>query len=199
MNIHSSGKTVLIIACGALAKEILAVIKINELAQISVTCLPAKYHNTPMKIPAALRAKIREGRKQFDNIFVAYGDCGTGGAIDAVLEEEGVSRIGGAHCYAFFSGVDRFETMHLENLGTFYLTDFLVRHFDTLIVKGMGLDRFPKIRDLYFGNYERLVYLAQTDDDILTSKARDAAKRLELTFVRQFTGYGDLATSMLKL
>lgn len=199
MNIATITETVLVIACGALANEIIALKKINGLSQIAITCLPASYHNTPKKIPEALRIKIREGHKHYDKIFVAYGDCGTGGAIDKVLEEEGAERIGGAHCYAFFSGLEVFDDMHLKHPGTFYLTDFLVRHFDTLVIKGMGLDRFPQIRDMYFGNYQRLVYLAQTDDDNLTIQARQAAKRLDLEFVRHYTGYGDLQTAMLDL
>lgn len=196
---QTSKETVLVIACGALANEVLALKEINGLSHLSLTCLPASYHNTPDRIPDALRDKITESRQQFDKIFVAYGDCGTGGMIDTLLEEEGVERIGGAHCYAFFAGLEAFEALHLEQPGTFYLTDFLVRHFDSLIIKGMGIDRFPELRDMYFANYERLVYLAQTDDEDLTTEAKRAAAKLDLTFVRQFTGYGDLGIAMQAL
>lgn len=199
MTIQISNKSVLVIACGALATEILALKEINGLAHMTVKCLPAKLHNTPDKIPAAVRTKIREERDFYGEIFVAYGDCGTGGALDKVLAEEEVERIGGAHCYAFFAGLDTFDTLHLDDPGTFYLTDFLVRHFDTLVIKGMGLDRFPELRDMYFGNYNRLMYLAQTENENLTRQARKAAERLDLTFVRHFTGYGGLALALRKI
>ena len=197
--IPTANKTVLVIACGALANEIIALKDINSLAHVTIKCLPAKLHNTPDKIPGAIRAKIHLERDAYDDIFVAYGDCGTGGALDKVLEEEGIERIGGAHCYAFFAGLDAFDDMHLKHPGTFYLTDFLVRHFDTLVIKGMGLDRFPELRDMYFGNYERVMYLAQVDDESLTDQAREAAAKLGLKFVRKFTGYGDLALALQDL
>lgn len=197
--IQTGTRTVLVIACGALANEIIALKEINALAHVSIKCLPAKLHNTPNKIPDAIRAKIHLERDAYDDIFVAYGDCGTGGALDKVLEEEGVERIGGAHCYAFFAGLDTFDDMHMKHPGTFYLTDFLVKHFDTLVIKGMGLDRFPELRDMYFGNYERLMYLAQTEDDNLMEQARQAAARLDLKYAYKFTGYGDLATALKNL
>ncbi|MBL4756109.1 MAG: DUF1638 domain-containing protein [Rhizobiales bacterium] len=198
-NLTGAEPSVLVIACGALANEIIALKEINGLAHMSITCLPANYHNTPMKIPDALRAKIHEAKPDYDQIFIAYGDCGTGGALDRVIEEEGVERIGGAHCYAFFAGLEEFDEMHMEHPGTFYLTDFLVRHFDNLVFKGLGLDRFPELMDTYFGNYERLMYLAQTEDEDLTKQAEAAAQRLNLDFARRFTGYGELGAVMAKL
>ncbi len=196
---HTNKETVLVIACGALANEILALKEINGLAHITLDCLPASYHNTPDLIPDVLRRKIHESRGNYDKVFVGYGDCGTGGIIDRMLEKEGVERIGGAHCYAFFAGLDAFEALHDEEPGTFYLTDFLVRHFDSLVIKGMGIDRYPELRDMYFANYTRLVYLAQTDDPELTGQAEHAAQQLELAFVRRFTGYGDLGMAMQAL
>lgn len=190
---------VLVIACGALANEVIALQKLNSWQHIELTCLPAKWHNTPAKIPQGLRAKIRASRETHDQIFVAYGECGTGGELDRVLEEEGVSRIEGAHCYAFFTGVGEFDEMHMAHPGSYYLTDFLVRHFETLVIKGMGLDRYPELRDMYFANYERLVYLAQTDDPDLTARARQAADRLDLAFHRHPVGYGDLETALAAL
>ena len=182
----------LVIACGALAREIVTLIRVNGWDAIEVQCLPAEWHNRPAKIPGGVRRKIREARGAFDRIFVAYGDCGTGGELDAVLEAEGVERIAGPHCYQFYAGDEAFEALHDEEPGTFYLTDYLARHFDTLILKGLGIDRHPELEPLYFGNYSRLVYLAQTRDADLETKARDAAARLGLAFTMRFTGYGAL-------
>ena len=177
-------RKILIIACGALAREVLAL----RLDHIDVACLPAQLHNHPKKIPEAMRLKIRASRESYDEILCLYGDCGTGGELDRVLEKEGVSRIEGAHCYAFYAGEDVFSRLTEEELGTFYLTDFLVRHFDALVIRGLGLDRFPELRDDYFGNYRRLVYLAQFDDPATEAKARAAAERLGLAYERRFTG-----------
>jgi hypothetical protein len=189
-------RRVLVIACGALAREALAL----RLDHIDIACLPAQLHNHPKKIPEAIRAKIRAGRAVYDEILCLYGDCGTGGELDRVLREEGVSRIEGAHCYAFYAGEEAFSALAEEEPGTFYLTDFLVRHFDALVIRGLGLDRHPELRDDYFGNYRRLVYLAQFDDSETAAKARAAAERLGLAYERRFTGLAgiraflDLAT-----
>jgi hypothetical protein len=139
-----------------------------------------------------MRRKIAENREKYDEILCLYGDCGTGGELDRVLQEEGIERIPGAHCYEFFAGSQNFAALAEEEVGTFYLTDFLVRHFDRLIIHGLGLDRFPQLRDDYFGHYRRLVYLAQFEDDELTVKAKAAAERLGLSFERRFTGLGGL-------
>ena len=183
----------LLIACGALARETLAAIEANGLRHVEVTCLSALLHNRPERIPEAVRAKIREHRAEFDRILVLYADCGTGGALDAVLAEEGVERIGGPHCYAFYAGQDAFAALADAEPGTFYLTDFLTRQFDTLVIEGLGLDRHPELLDMYFGNYRRLVYLAQTEDAELQAQARAAADRLGLTYEYRFTGLGELA------
>jgi hypothetical protein len=177
-------RKILVIACGALAREVLAL----RLEHIDVACLPAQLHNHPRRIPAAMRAKIRANRAAYDEILCLYGDCGTGGELDRVLAAEGVTRIDGAHCYAFYAGDEAFSALSQEEPGTFYLTDFLVRHFEALIVKGLGLDRFPQLRDDYFGNYRRVVHLAQFDDPDTTAKARAAAERLGLAYERRFTG-----------
>lgn len=188
----------LLIACGALAWEITELIRRNGWRHMAVQCLPAHWHNTPDRIPEAVRAKIRDNRERFDRIVVLYGDCGTGGLLDAVLREEGVERIDGPHCYQFFAGRSAFEAMHDAEPGTFYLTDYLVKHFDRLIIAGLGLDRYPQLRDDYFGNYRRLVYLAQTDDPALDAQAMAAAERLGLAYERRSTGYGELATFMAR-
>jgi hypothetical protein len=183
-------RKVLVIACGALAREVLAL----RLEHIDLACLPASLHNRPERIPEAMRAKIRANRAAYDEILCLYGDCGTGGALDRVLVEEGVRRIEGAHCYAFFAGEEAFAALAEEEPGTFYLTDFLARHFETLVIKGLGLDRFPQLRDDYFGAYRRLVHLAQFDDPATTAKAKAAADRLGLAYERRFTGLGGLAS-----
>lgn len=186
----------LIIACGALSHEIVALVRANGWDGFSVQCLPADLHNRPDRIPDAVRERIRGARERFDHIFVAYADCGTGGLLDAVLEEEGIERLPGAHCYEFFAGTSVFGELAAEEPGTFYLTDFLVRHFDRLVMRGLGLDRHPELMSMMFGNYRRLVYLAQTDNPDLRAAAEKAAARLGLDYEHRFTGYGDLATSL---
>jgi hypothetical protein len=177
-------RRVLVIACGALAREVLAL----RLDTIDVACLPAQLHNHPKRIPDAMRAKIRANREAYDEILCLYGDCGTGGELDRVLAEEGVSRIEGAHCYEFYAGEEAFSKLAEDEPGTFYLTDFLARHFDALVIRGLGLDRFPELRDDYFGNYRRVVHLAQFDDPDMEMMARAAAEKLGLAYERRFTG-----------
>ena len=186
----------LIIACGALAREIVALRKLNDWPYMDVQCLPAELHNRPEKIPAAVKAKILANRKDYSSIFVAYGDCGTGGLLDAVLQGEQVERIPGAHCYEFFAGSEAFEALTEKELGTFYLTDFLLEHFERLVVRGLGLDRHPSLLATLFGNYRKLVYLAQVPDAGRMAAARSAAERLGLTFDYLVTGYGGLEHSL---
>ena len=174
----------------------MAVLRASGLTGVEVQCLPAKLHNTPQLITEAVREKIQHGRKRFEQIFVLYGDCGTGGLLDAMLEEEGVERIAGAHCYEFFAGSANFAELAEEEVASFYLTDFLTRHFERLIIKGLRIDRHPELLPLYFGNYKRLVYLAQTEQPRLLAQARAAAKRLGLDFEHRFTGYGELRTAI---
>lgn len=186
----------LLIACGALAHEIMAVLRLSDLQDVEVQCLPAKLHNTPQFIPDAVRAKIREERQSFERIFVLYGDCGTSGQLDEVLAEEGVERIAGAHCYEFFAGTRAFAELADADPATFYLTDFLARHFERLIIGGLGIDRHPELLPLYFGNYTRLVYIAQTDAPELRALARAAAARLGLVYEYRFNGYGELQSAI---
>ncbi len=190
---------VLIIACGALAREIVALVRANRWQHMTVQCLPAEWHNTPDKIPDGVRDKIRAARGRFARIFVAYADCGTGGQLDQVLKEEGVERIPGAHCYEFFAGAKTFAELSDAEPGTFYLTDFLAHHFDRLIYRGLGLDRHPQLMPDYFGNYRKLVYLAQIEEPRLVAKAREAAKYLGLEFEYRFSGYGDLTRALADL
>lgn len=184
--------TVLVIACGALAKEIMELIRANQWEHLAVQCLPAELHNTPDKIPAAVRQKLRSRREKFAKVFVAYADCGTGGQLDKVLKEEGVERIPGAHCYEFFAGSKVFMSLADAEPGTFYLTDFLARHFDRLVYRGLGLDAHPELAPTYFGNYRRLVYLSQSEDPSLMAAAKRAAETLDLEFTHVATGLGEL-------
>ena len=189
---------VLVIGCGALARELVAVIDQAGLTNVDLTCLPATLHNRPGGIPAAVRAKVRAARPRYERIFIAYADCGTGGLLDAMLADEGVERLPGAHCYEFYAGSAAFAAMADEEPGTFYLTDFLARNFDRLVWVGLGLDRHPELLPTYFGNYRRLIYLAQTDDPDLVRAARRAARRLGLAFELRRSGYGELAMSVVK-
>jgi len=199
MPVSSAPRRTLLIACGALAHEVVAVLRASGFEHVKVRCLPAELHNRPQRIPGAVRKKIRAARSEFDRIFVAYADCGTAGRLDAVLEEEGVERIPGAHCYEFYTGSERFAALADQEPGTFYLTDFLTRHFERLIIEGLGLAAHPELRDAYFGNYRRLVYLAQRDDPALLARARAAAERLGLEFAYQATGYGGLGVAIEQL
>lgn len=188
--------SVLVIACGALAREITALVRANRWHGLAVRCLPAELHNRPEKIPEAVRAEIRRGRSRFASVFVAYGDCGTAGRLDRVLAEEGVERIAGADCYEFYAGREQMQQLAEREPGTFYLTDFLARHFERLVVVGLGLDRHPELESAYFGNYRRLVYLSQSCDNDLLARARRAAERLHLEFEHCHTGYGGLEQAL---
>lgn len=187
----------LIIACGALAHEITALRRANGWDLLDVRCLPAELHNRPEKIPAAVRALIRSSRDHYRSIFVAYGDCGTGGLLDDALREEGVERIPGAHCYEFFATAPVFSALADSEPGTFYLTDFLLHHFERLVIRGLGLDRHPELFSLYFGNYRKLVYLAQAPKTDSQDQARGIAARMGLQFEYRQTGYGTLGTTLV--
>jgi hypothetical protein len=226
----------LVIACGALARELLEIVRLNDLADVTVECLPARLHNRPSEIPDAVRGRIQRARQHidssgntlgltddpfetvggtddpvdaistigehstsYDTIFVAYADCGTGGLLRTVCDEEGVEMLDGAHCYEFFARAPRFAEIQDSEIGSFYLTDFLVRHFDRMVWQGLGLDRHPQLLPTYFGNYTRLVYLAQTDDPELLDGARAAAERLGLDMIVERTGYGELEPAMVEL
>jgi hypothetical protein len=186
---------VLVVGCGALARELVDLTR--GLPNVDITCLPATLHNRPGGIPAAVRDRIRSRRAGYDRIFVAYADCGTGGLLDRVIEEEGVDRLPGAHCYEFYAGRPDFARLTDEEPATFFLTDFLARNFERLVWRGLGLDRHPELLPDYFRNYRRLVYLSQRDDPELVATARRAAARLGLSFEHRVTGYGELATSIV--
>jgi hypothetical protein len=187
---------ILLIACGALAREIVELKRLNNWTHLKIQCLPADLHNRPEKIPQAVRAEIEDKREQFEQIFVAYADCGTGGLLDKVLAEYGVSRLSGAHCYEFFAGSAAFHDLVEAEPGTFYLTDFLVRHFDRVIKTGLGLDEHPELLPSYFGNYTRLVYLAQSESPELAAMAKQHAQYLGLDYQHIHTGLGNVTREL---
>jgi hypothetical protein len=198
MSGHSALGKLLVIACGALAREIVWLQKLNGWSQMDLQCLDAELHNRPKLIPQKLREKIEQYRSQYAHIFVAYADCGTGGEIDRVLAEAGesVERLPGTHCYSFYAGEPRFTEIAAQELGTFYLTDFLVEHFDRLMIRGLKLDKHPQLREQYFANYKLVVYLSQRDDPDLVVRAKRAAEFLGLEFRHEKSGYGDLENGL---
>ena len=221
---------VLVIACGALARELLAITELNGLTNVTVECLPASLHNRPKEIPELVRTRIRRARGQFghavpdtvcpsdkdlvdnallddgtrqasgqfDEILIGYADCGTGGLLEKVCVEEGVEMLAGAHCYQFFATHDRFEQLQDHALGSFYLTDFLARNWERLIWEGMGIAKHPELRDMYFGNYTRCVYLEQSNDPKALAAAHECADRLGLELFIEPTGYGELETAVVE-
>ena len=188
----------LILACGAIAREVLAIVRLNGWTNVTVRCRPAKLHSRPELIAPAVDAKLNELRGRYDRVFIGYADCGTGGALDRVLERHGVERLPGAHCYGFLAGNAEWEELHDAEPATFYLTDFLARHFDAIVIRGLGLDRHPGLLEQYFGNYRRVLYLAQTEDEDLSRRARAAADRLGLEYEERRTGYGELLPSLTR-
>lgn len=186
----------LLIACGALAHELVDVLKANKWSHVDVQCLPAEWHNTPDKIAPGVEKKIVENQAKFDQILCAYGDCGTGGHLDTVLQRYNVERLPGAHCYAFFTGQETFSTLAEEELGTFFLTDYLAWHFDRLILETLGINKHPELRDMYFGNYTRMLYLAQTENAERLAQAKAAAESINLPLEVHYTGLQPLQQAL---
>src|SRR5580692_7512498 len=186
-----------IIACGALAHEIAELRRANGWQHLDVQCLPPELHNRPEKIPGEVREAIRAARAHYDSIFVAYADCGTGVMLDKVLAEEGVERIPGDHCYEFYATGPVFAQLAAAEIGTFYLTDFLLRHYDRLVIRGLGLDRHPELFSMYFGNYRKLVYLAQAPEEGARDRGAAIASSMGLQFEYRQTGYGTLGATLV--
>ena len=189
-------REVLIIGCGALAREIAALRRANHWTALDVRCLPAELHNRPERIADAVQAEIHANRDRYRTIFVAYADCGTGGRLDALLREEDIERLPGAHCYEFFAGAPLFAALADAEPGTFYLTDFLLKHFDRLVTRGLGLDRHPELASEYFRNYKKLVYLAQKRAPGADERARRIAQDMGLAYELRDTGYGELGARL---
>jgi hypothetical protein len=202
-NPNPSATRVLVIACGALVRELRVVLSqvadSDPAKSVEVVWLPAPLHNRPERIADAVRAAIDERRGTYDRLLLGYGDCGTGGSLDALCDEVGAVRLPGPHCYSFFAGATVFDALHERELGTFYLTDFLARNFDALVMGGLGLDRHPELRDVYFGHYTRLVLLRQSTDIEVTALGRRAAAQLGLAFDEVVTGLDPLRGTVVSL
>ncbi|MGR3913577.1 MAG: DUF1638 domain-containing protein [Gammaproteobacteria bacterium] len=192
----AGGARVLVIACGALAHDLVRVRQANHWEHLDIQCLPAELHNYPQRITPAVREKIHAARATYQHIFVAYADCGSGGALDRMLAEEGIERLPGSHCYETFAGAKKFAALHEAELGSFYLTDFLARHFQRIIVRGLGLDRHPELRDIYFAHYKKLVFLDQTGAPELAAEAVRAARFLGLEYQHVATGDAELRAAL---
>ncbi len=189
----------LLLACGALARDLVSLVHTNRLDHLEIQCLPAQFHHTPARIPEAVRVQLRKYRDRYQKVFVVYGDCGTGGALDRVLEEEGgIERIPGPHCFSFMWGNEAFAEYGEDEITTLFLTDFFCRHFEKFMWEAFGLDRHESMIDFVFGNYEKLVFLAQIKDAELRAKAEEIAARLSLTFEYRMVGFGDLERSVLQ-
>ncbi len=186
-----------VIACGAIAREVLAVARANHLDHLDLICLPAIWHVYPEKIAPAMRTAISDARAAgYGKIFIGYAECGTQGQLDKICAEEGIERIAGPHCYAFYSGNDAFDKIREDEFTAFYLTDLIARQFEAFVIEPLKLDKHPELRDMVFGNYTKIVYLAQTDDAELQAKAKWAADYLGLDYEYRFTGYGDLTPAL---
>jgi hypothetical protein len=190
---------ILILACGALAKEISALIRLNGWSHLKTRYLPAILHNTPEKITEQLRINLQGAQAKFSRIFIGYADCGTGGKIDSLLDEFDVQRLPGAHCYEFFTGKQTFAEIMEEEIGSYFLTDFLVKAFEKLVWQGMKIDLHPELLPIYFKHYKKLVYLAQSENQELQTQAYEIAGRLGLVYEKRFTGYGELEHSLAAL
>ena len=194
---NSSTERVLVIACGMIAREVQGVISKLGLSHIDLTCLPADFHHRPAKIAPAMEAAIIKAKAQgYRHVFAGYAECGTQGALDKVLEKHRVARIEGPHCFSFYIGNKAFNERDDQHLTHFFMTDFLARHFQTFLIEPLGLDRHPDLKEIYFGNYTHLHYIAQTIDISLQIRAKQAAEFLGLHYSYEFTGYGDLGTAL---
>lgn len=188
----------LLVACGALAREVIAV-RDRHGWDAKILALPALLHNTPERIPDAVTTRIQRSGRDFERVILVYGDCGTGGMLDKALERSGIERVSGPHCYEMYAGAEGFAELAGTEPGTFYLTDYLTQSFDHLVLEGLGLDRFPELREVYFANYRRVVYLQQRQDPVLLEKARAAARALDLPLEIRHTGYGELEARLVAL
>jgi hypothetical protein len=188
--------SLLVITCGAIAREVMAVAKNAGWQNLKVTQIPAELHNRPDKIPAAVEERLAAYAADYDHVFAAFGDCGTGGMLDKVLEKYNIQRLSGAHCYEFYSGSENFAAMSERELGTFYLTDFVDKNFERLIMEGRGLHKHPKLIEVMVAHYTKLVYLVQEPNRQLDQCAQEAAKKLGLKYERIETGYGQMAQEL---
>ena len=199
-NCENQGSKLRVIACGMIAREVLAVNEQLGFDHVDLKCLPADFHHHPEKIAPAMETAILKAKEEgFEHIFAGYADCGTGGELDKVCDKYGIERIAGPHCFSFYMGNQHFDETSDEYITTFFITDFLARHFDTFMKKPLGLDKHPELLAMYFGNYTRALYIAQTLDPELEILAREAADFLDLEYEYRYTGYGDLTPALAGL
>jgi len=198
-NAVAQPESILILGCGALARELLDITRRNNMEHMTVECLPAILHNTPDDITPAVRSRLDRAQGKYDQIFVAYADCGTGGHLDALLDEYGVERIPGAHCYEFFTGRDLFAELADAEIGTLWLTDYLLKHFDRFMWTGLGIDRHPELLSMYFGNYTRVAYISQNPTPELIEQGKEIAERIGLKFEHIEVGYGDVEPILIQV
>src|SRR6266508_3263261 len=192
-----SSPTVAFVLCGALAREVIAIVRRHGW-DVALFGVAASDHMQPVRIAPDVERRLRELIPRFERVVVLYGDCGASGRLDAVLARYNVPRIAGPHCYEMYGGA-AFDAQMAADPGAFFLTDFLVRGFEGTIAKGLGLDRFPELRDVYFANYNRLVYMVQQEDAALIAKAQAIAVTLGLPLELQRTGYGQLEQRLVEL
>lgn len=195
---HEEQSGVLLLACGALAREIIALRDQLGAGHVDLMCLPANLHNRPELIPDSVERAVNKYRDRYEKIYVVYADCGTGGRLETLCKTLGVEMMVGPHCYAFYDGQADFVEKSADEITAFYLTDFIARQFDTLIWKGLKLDKHPQLLEMFFGNYTKVVYQAQVEDPKLVEKAKAAAEKLGLEFEMRITGYGELADFVAK-
>jgi len=187
-----------LIACGALAQPAAAIAARREWP-LDVHPLPPLLHNQPQLIAGEVRALAESLRPSYARLVVGYADCGTYGALDDVCRDLGLQRLPGLHCYDVYAGASRLERFFDEQPGTYVFTDFLVRSFARTVVRELGLDRWPELRDTYFGQYTRVVWLAQEPDDELRALALDAADRIGLPLTVVETGDTGLERALAAL
>jgi len=192
--VASDNKKRLVLGCGALVYDLLRLIKQNPSLsdKVNLQCLPAGWHNSPQLIAPGVEDYLSKNAHLYEEVYIAYADCGTGGALDRVITKYKAKRIDGAHCYEFFAGKDEFERLSEEEIGTFYLTDYLVKNFNRIMIKGLGLDKHPELFEVYFEHYKKLVYLAQTENEQWNKDAEKYAKDFGFSYEYRFVGTGSL-------
>ena len=195
--VQARAATNALLICGALGKEVKAIVDAHNL-EVDVFGIPAMHHFYPKKIVQAVEAKLQNLSHTYERVVVVYGDCGTAGALDPILERYGAVRLQGPHCYEIFAGPG-FDRMMEEEPATFFLTDWLVRNFERAVIRGLGLDRYPDLKQIYFGNYLKLIYLVQFPNEALIEKAQEIGEYLGLPLTTRFTGVEGLGSRLRHL
>ena len=186
-----------VIACGALAVHVRAIAR-RRGWPVDLHPVPALLHNRPGEIAPAVRERVEALRERYDVLACAYAVCGTYGALDTALDGTGVERLRGEHCYDLFARDDVREALE-EEPGTYFLTDFLARTFEHTVLRELGLDRYPELRDDYFGAYTRVLWLAQADTPPNRRAAERAAAAIGLPLEVRPVGDGALERELERL